>query len=803
MIAEIRQTLRSLARSPGLALAAVLTLALGTGSTIAIGTIVYSILWRPLPGVNAGRLVLVYPTDRGALDAESDALTLAEAEEIAASGAVDELAVLMFRNLTLTGGEPERVLGTSVSPDFFRVLGVSLLLGRDFRADEGRPIGREESVVLSHVLWQRRFGGDPAAVGSALEMNQRRLVVAGVLPPGFGIPGSQQLYLPWAPESDFPRDARDFWTVATLPGNAPLSDAQNSLDAAAERLRAGGVVDEAQRGFRLVPIRESLYDPHTTRILAVLSTLVFAVLVVACFNVANLLVARAAAREGELAVRLALGAGRGRILRQVLGESFLLAVAGCAAGLLLGKWGLDVALATMNEEFPAWMTFELDARLVAGACALAGVVTLLAGLAPALGAGRSGLLPLLAAAGRSGDSRRTRRFQRLLVGLQFAASFVVLVGGIWLLGSVRALEHADLGFAPGPLLSFRTYLPGDAYDPPARRVEFRERLVERLAATPGVAGAAVTTALPADDGGDTERASRAEDAPSVDASLVISLIGVSRGFFATLGAPLVAGETWSAAEDAGASIERVVVNRALATRLWPGEPTLGKRLRLGLAPDAPVYTIAGIAPDLPFEELHEQTERAALQVFVPFARFPWRSSFVVVRAAGGDPAALAETARGALAKLEPDAPLYDVMTYPARLRQSWEDRRLIGNLATVFAAQGLVLAAVGLFGVLAYSVARRTRELGLRMALGAAPRAVVLGLVRDGFVHVVPGAALGLLLALAAARGIRGVLYGVDPLSPLPFVIGLATLVAVAALASGLAARRAAAVDPVAALRDK
>jgi len=802
LLSEIRQAARALARTPGLSLAAVVTLALGAGSTIAIGTLVYSILWRPIPGSEPQRRVLVYPTSRGALSGENDALALVESDEIAASGAVERLAVLTLRSLTLTGDEPQRIVGASVSPDFFRVLGVAPLLGRDFRDDEGQRFGNETSAILTHSFWLRRFAGDPRAIGRSIEINQRVLTVIGVLPPGFSVPSTQQVYLPWAPDPSIDRRDPDWWTVAVLPRGADPRRAQAALDAAAVRLRHSGVVSEPERGFRLVPLRAALYDPHTVRISAVLASLVFAVLAVACFNVANLLFARIAGRRNETAIRLALGSGRGRILRQVLVESLLLSAAGCAGGLLLGKWGLDLALSTMHEELPAWMSFALDGRLVAGTIGLSIVATILAGLAPALAAAREGSHPVLAAGGRT-VSRRSRVLQRWLVALQFSASFLVLAVALWLLSSVRALERAPLGFDPSRLLSFRTYLPGDAYDPDDAKRQFRVALVERLTALPGVAGAAVTTALPADDGGAGVRVSRAEDPPTEEASIAISQVGVSRGFFDTLGAPLLAGETWSNAADSGAPDDRVVINTTLAEKLWPGASAIGRRLRVGLEPDAPVYTVSGLAPRIPIEEVHEQTSRSGLQLFVPYARIPWRTSFVVVRAASGDPASLAGPARRALRELEPDAPIYEVLTYPARLRQSWEDRTLIGRLATIFAAQGGVLAAIGLFGVLADAIGRRRREIGLRMALGAAPRRMVAAVVGDGLRFSLPGVAVGLALVLVVARLARNFFFGVDPTAPRPLAAALALLLAVAGAASWLAARRAAGVDPATALREE
>jgi predicted permease len=803
LIRSIRRSARALAATPALSFAAFATLALGCGAAIAVGTIVDALLFRPLPAVENRDALLVYPTAAGALDPDSDALDLNETEAIAASGAVAEVGTLLVRNLTLTAGDPERVAGASVSPNFFDILGVRPEVGRFFRADEATPWGQEQVAVIAHGLWVRRFAADPAIAGKTIEVNQRKVTVAGVLPPGFGLPESQQVYLPWRVDPEWERDSRDFWVVARPVAGLAPSAAQSAAATVAERLVADGTIADRDRGFRLVPLRDALYDRHAARMMALLSLLVVALVGVACFNVANLLLARNAAREGELAVRLALGASRGRILAQVLTETALLAGAGAALGMLLGAWGLERIVASLEEELPAWLRLEIDGRVAVGTVALAAAVALVAGLLPALRAGRTQVTEQLVAAGRASAVGARRPLERSLVALQFAAALVVLAAAGWLLASASAIARSSPGFDPTKLLSLRLYLPGDAYDPLAAKIRFRARLLEQLEALPGARAAAVTGQLPADDGGEDVRVTPEGVAPSPESSTPSLMIGATRTLFDALGAPLVAGSTWSRAEDEDESGSTAVINRALADKLWPGESPLGRRLRLGLDPAGPPLEVVGIAPDLTYEEIMEQSSRSRYQVFVPLARFEYRSLSAIVRVVAGDPAALTAPARRALGALEPDAPMFDVATYPQRLRRTYEDRTLVGRLAAIFGAAGLALAAVGLFGLLAHSVARRRRELGVRMALGAAPARLVRAVVGDGIRLALPGVAAGLALAYAAAHALAGTLFGVDPTAPWRFVVQAALVFVAAALASAFAARRIVAIEPTSALRQE
>ncbi len=803
IVRELRRAARSLAATPALTAAAIVTLGLGCGAAIAIGTIVDGLLFRPLPAVGNRDALLVYPTVSGALDADSDALDLNEVEALRASNAVAEVGTLLVRNLTLTAGEPERVAGASISPNFLDLLEVRPTVGRTFRADDAAPWGQEQVALLAHGLWLRRFAGDPNVVGKSIEVNQRTLTVIGVLPPRFGLPNAQQIYLPWRSDPEWERDERDFWVVATLAPGAQRAAAQSAANLVAERLIANGTIAERERGFRLMPLRDAIYDPHAGKMMALLSLLVVALLGVACFNVANLLLARNAARDGELAVRLALGASRARVLAENLIESLLVATSGALLGLALGAWGLERIVAALDD-LPSWIELRVDGRIALGTVALGFVVALVAGLLPALRAGRTDVVARLVAVGRTAVSPARRPLERLLVALQLAAALLVMAAASWLVASERAIARANPGFDPSRLLSFRLYLPGDAYDPLAAKNRFQTDLLARLEALPGVAAAAITGQLPADDGGDEERAVPEGVAPSPESSTPMLAIGATRTLFDALGAPLLAGSAWSRAEDEGAPGNSAIVNRALAERLWPGESPLGKRLRLGLDPAATPFEIVGLAPDLVYEEIQEQSTRSRFQLFVPLARYSWRTLAAIVRAADpADPAALAAPARRALAELEPDAPLFDVATYPQRLRRTYQDRTLVGRLAAIFGATGLVLAAVGVFGLLAHALAQRRRELGVRMALGAAPARLVRGIVRDGLLLALPGVGLGLAAAWAIAHALAGFLFGVDPTEPLRFLGVTALVLGGVALASALAARRIVEIDPLDALRSE
>jgi putative ABC transport system permease protein len=554
-----------------------------------------------------------------------------------------------------------------------------------------------------------------------------------------------------------------------------------------------------------VPLRASLTSEHARRIFALLGIAVTAVLLVACSNVTTLQLARASARASEIGVRQALGAGRLRMARLFFAEGLWLALAGTAAGIALGRGFMQLALASLDEELPAWVSLEFDGRLAAICAAVLALAVFATSFLPALRAVRGEAMEALRSSRTAAGARSGQRTQQGLVASQFALSLVLLALAVWTMGSMRALGAADIGFDARPLLTARYYLPGDRYDEIARRADFHLRFAERLAGAPGVAAVATTGSLPGDDGGVPEPLVPQGRALQLEEALPVGVMPSSSRFFETLGVGLLAGEMWTVGQDADREARVAVINRALAERLWPGQPpqaVVGREIHLGLDAGRPWLRVVAVAPDLVYEELTEQSARSVYQVHVPYAALGWRTYAAVVRAAPGqDPAALASTMRQALAALEPDAPLYDVRTYPNRMRQTYSDRRLLVGMFGWFGALTMVLAAVGVWGVVSYTASRRTRELGVRMALGARPADVVRTVAASGLRPLAIGTAVGVVLTALLARAYAAVAYGVDPTNPILALPALLALAAIGVAAVFIPARRAAGISPTEALR--
>jgi predicted permease len=809
---ELRTAARGLLRNPGFTIAAVSTLALGLAAAVSVGTWIYAVLVRPLPGVGNAQVIVLAPTESGGL-ADDAMLSVLELQALRASGVFAGVGGAVGRNFTLTGEfEPERVAGASVTTDFLGLLGVPLFLGRDFRAEEGREFGFEEAAILSHGLWLRKFGGDRLVVGKPIEINERRLTVVGVLPPGFGLPENAALYVPWLPVAGGaggldPR-RRLLWTIAA-PFRQGVARArlQAEVDSVFAALAAQAPAVERARGARALTLRQALVDWHARRVAAILAAMVGGVLLVACANVALLQLARGTARRAEMSLRRALGASRAQRMRPLLAQSLLLAAAGAVAGMVLGRVLLRLTTAALEEEMPAWLSFDLDFGQLLLAALLTIAVALASGLLPAFAVSEARMGADLRASIRNLAGRGERRMQGALVGGQFAVSVLLLASAGWMVGSLRALANAELGFSPRPLLTLRFHLPGDRYNEIAARADLHRRLRERLERDPGIVAAATTDALPADDGGDVEPLFWAGQASAAEAATTASVMTAGPSFFRALGAGLIAGRPLDEREARDPESTAAVINRALAMRLWPSigsapGDSLGRRFHLGSGSAAALFEVVGVAPDLVYEEIHEQTEASRHQVWVSFARRPSRTNALIVRAREGTaPADLAPAVRRVLAELEPHAPMYDVRSFSARLRQTYEDRALLSQLFGTFAAVTLVLATVGIAGLVGFVAARRTREIGLRMALGATRRDVVRGLATVGLRPLLVGSIAGIVLALAAGRLFGSVAYGVDPEDPGWSLAAATILGLVGALACWLPARRASGIEPSVALR--
>jgi predicted permease len=799
LLQDLRYALRTLGRSRAFAAAAVLCLALGIGVNTAVFSIVNTVLLRPLPFADGERVVRLYSQPPGE-GGEEDLFSMGELAEIRArSRTLAGVEGAGARGFNLAGeGEPVRLQGSPVTHGLFPLLGVRPALGRGFLPADDRP-GAERVVILGHDTWRSHFGGRADVVGSRAVVNGIPATVVGVMPPGFRFPVKAELWVPARPD---PADALDVrgWMIATgrLRPGVTVEQAGAELARVARELAAEHPATHAGWRFGARDYGSAYVRGERGTMLGLMMGAVAFVLLIACANVANLLLARGAARRREIAVRAALGAARGRIVRQLLTESVLIALAGGAAGVVVGTWWLHWLVSTLGIEVPYWMTFELDGRVLAYTAALSVATGLLFGILPALRASRTELSGALGD-GAPGGTRRSRLRGTLVAG-EIALALVLLAGSALTVRSFLAAARTDPGVDAGRILTARTSLTGDRYDSPAARAAFFRELERRVRALPGVRGAALATGLPAGDEGAATRVAAEGAAAGPDGGVRARWIGVTPGYWEAVGRPLLAGRNFSEAEAADSAAEVALVSRELAERLWPGADPLGRRIRVEVEGKTPWLTVVGVAPTLGYARPGEDGERERRQVHVPFATAGWRLAALAVRT-DGDPAALAAPVRGEVRALDPSLPLYTVQVMSEYRASTLWLQRAAGQAFASLALFALLLAALGVYGVMAYTVGQRTREIGIRMALGARAPDVVGMVVREGALLAAAGIAVGLLGAWGVSRLMRGTLYGVGPGDPVAFLAAPLLLAGVAVLASWLPARRAARVDPVAALR--
>ncbi|HXT52741.1 MAG TPA: ADOP family duplicated permease [Thermoanaerobaculia bacterium] len=800
---DILVALRGLAKARGLALAAIATLALGMAATTVVFCIVDGLVLRPLPfGPRTARLVSVHSTHpTQARDWDDSGISYADLLDFRGeTHAFEAIEGEADRNLSLVGPlGAERVAGGQVTPGLFAMLGVSPARGRDFRAEDGADIGHESVAIISDGLWRRRFGADPRIVGRPIEVNGRQLTVIGVMPRGFQFPEHHDVWLPYRPGPEVTRGQRGLFAVGLLREGVGREAAQQELGALAARLAARFPATNERWGVHLLALHDFYVPPELRTAVTTMLAAVGLVLLVACANIAGLLLARGVSRQRELAVRVALGAGRGALVRLLLLESLLLALAGGGAAVLLARAGVDALIASNPEPPPYWVTFEVGGTALLFVLVLCAVVTVACGLVPALRATGRDAQEGVARGGRDGGSVEQRRLHRALVVGQIAASLALLFGAALLTRTARSIDSADAGFDPRPLLSFRIYLPGDRYDDDGAKARALASVAERLAALPGVASAATTGAIPADDGGDTVRIVR-DGAAAAGEEIGVEAMPASPNLWATLGRELVAGRTFTAAESADESADVAIVNQRLAQTLWPSADPLERRIGLAGGESVRWLRVVGVAPDLVYEEVAETTQQSRLNLYVTPALAGWRTNAVLVRAEG-DPSRLIPLLPRALAEVDPAFAAYDVLTMERRREVTAWGERFIARTFSGLAAASLFLACIGTYGLLSYAVSQRRRELGVRLAIGATAGEVVRLLLRDGARLAALGTLLGVPLALATALAVRGLLFGVSPWEPSLWIGLPATLLAAVLLACYLPARRAGAIEPSTALR--
>ncbi len=804
---ELRHTLRSLRRRPGFAAVVIATLAIGLGATAAIYTLVRGVLLQPLPYPQPERIVRLLGT-RLSVDEGYDTVSYPnvddwrrQARSFSAVSAYDE-----WQPFLLGGGEAERVSGASVDAPFFDVLGIQPRLGRFFRADEATP-GSSHAVVLSHGLWQRRFGSDETIVGRQLTFSGRSYEVVGVAPAGLEDPAlsGPDFAAPelWrvAPEYFAKGSSRDgfaFTALARLRPGTSVETAQAELDRVMASLRAQYPDANADRGVRVVPLQQQIVARAQPALLALLAGTAL-LLLVAGANVASLMVARALDRRYEVAVRQALGAGTGRVVRQALVESLLLAAAGGVLGLLLANAAIGALLRLAGPELPRAAQVRLDSGVALAAVALSLLVGALVGWLPALRMSATDPGAALAKAGaRHSADPGTARLRRGLLAVQVALSLVLLVGAGLMLRTLLALRATDPGFRPAGVLALKVEPPYPEYQDEAQVLALWGRMQERLAALPGVEAVGGIDLLPmiGDFNGMGFTVEGRPPLPPAQEPSVETRV-VTPGYFPAAGIRLLRGRLLTPADAAGAHV--ALVDEAMARQHFRGEDPIGRRIRMFDDTSWEVVGVVGAVRQFALAEPPGATfylPRAQAQSFAD------SGGWLLLRGPS-DPAALAAAARQALREIDPDLVVADVRPLSRVVAATAARARLQAALLAAFAAMALLLAAVGVYGLVAASVTARGRELAIRSALGARRHRLVGRVVGEGLLPVAAGALCGLLAAAALTRGLAASLYGVAAADPWTFAAAPLLLAAVAAAAAWLPARRAAGGDPVRVLREE
>jgi putative ABC transport system permease protein len=691
-------------------------------------------------------------------------------------------------------GEPEPLLGELVTEQYFEVLGIAPAIGRVFTANEMLPTG-SRAVILGHAFWQRRFGGDRGVLGKRIVLGGEPHEIVGVLPPGFrpAIVADADVWRPDRLNLATPsRGAVVLRVVARLPPGADLPRVTAGAQVLGQQLAAR--FPESNKGTtpNVVPLQEQVVGSARGGLLVLLGAVVV-VLLIGCVNIANLLLARASTRSREIAVRTALGAGRGRVVRQLLTESIVIAGIGGVIGVIVSYWGIKGLVAIAPAGSPRLAEVGLDTAVLVFGAAVTGIAGVLFGLAPSIHMAREHLGLALKAGGRGPAGSVGRRTRRVLIVAEVAVALVLLVGGGLLLRTFARLQRVDLGFNPANVLVGGVVPPQANYRTPDDRRAFYDRLLERVSALPGVRSAALSSIIPLAGGGDSDMSFTIDGAPpprTPDESPATWYRLVSAGYLDALGIPLRRGRTFVANE----AEPVVMINESMARRHWPDQDAVGRRLRFG---GGPWFRIVGIVGDV--KQAGARAEMRG-QTYIPYWHLPEPGIGVVLRA-HGEPEVLAAPLRHAVREIDPDMPVSNVDTMTNLVAQSIEEPRFLALLVGLFAGFALLLAAIGIYGVLSYAVSQRTAEIGVRLALGAGGRDVFSLIVSDGFKLTLIGVVIGVAVSLLVAPALSTLLFGVQPIDPATFVAVVATIVLVALSASVIPARRGMRVDPLSALR--
>lgn len=801
LVQDLRYGVRMLLQKPAFTFVVVLALAVGIGANSAIFSVVNAVLLRPLPYADPERLVMIW-MDNSRINIAEDWHSFPNYTDYRDHNEVlESIAAFNNRAFNITGsGEPERVQGAWMTGSLLPLLGVSPALGRNFSSEEEQP-GKDQVVIIGHGLWKRRFGGDPNILEQTIMLNGNPRTVIGVMPQGFAFPGKDsEMWVPIAltQQQMAARNSIAYQVIGRIKPGVTFGQAKANLETVNRWILNQ---NPNQEGYGVNPVlyHDQVVGSVRPALLALLGAVAF-VLLIACANVANLLLSRAAARSREIAIRTALGAGRARIIRQLLTESLLLALIGGGIGLLIAFWGLNLLLAISPPDLPRLDQITIDRRVLGFTLGVSLLTGLIFGLVPALQASRPDLTESLKEGGRgSSGGLQGKRIRSGLVVFEVATALVLLICAGLMIKSFLNLQDVKLGFNPDRLLTVRLQLSGSKYREDVSATNFYQQLLERVEALPGVESAsAISTLFLSKTPNSTNFTieGRAPFAPNEQVEVPVDI--VTPGFFKSAGIPLVGGREFTS-QDGSDTPNVVIINETMAKRFWQGEDPIGRRFMYGIPGngDPQWMTIVGVVGDVRRTGFDAEVRP---ETFLPHGQAPARGMMLMVRSTS-DPASLTGAVREAVRSIDGDLPVFSVKPMDALLGDMMAQRRLNMLLFAILAGVALVLAAVGIYGVIAYSVTQRTHEIGIRMALGARRRDIVKMVVKQGVALAAGGVGMGILASVLLTRLMAALLYGVSATDLVTFVAISVLLTLVAVVASFIPARRATRVDPMIALR--
>lgn len=811
LLQDLRYGLRVLRKSPGFATVAMLVLALGIGANTAIFSVVNTVLLRPLPFEDPARIVHVWhvPPPKSFPGITRFSVSTANYLDWRQQNDVfEDMAIYTGSSMNLTGGDKaESLLAANVAPNFFSVLGVKPLLGRTFLAGEDEP-GQNHKVVLTHAFWQSRFGGDRNIVGKQITMDDEPYTVVGVMGPKFMYPmWEEKLWTPLtlSAKERAVRGEHHSMVLARLKRGVDIRQAQTEMSTISDRLARQYPEDDKDWGAVVVPLREDIVGDVRPALLVLLGAVAF-VLLIACANVANLLLARALARSKEIAIRTALGASRARLMQQLMFETILLAVGGGVAGLLVAKFGVDLIVNFLSQQLPRATEISLDASVLGFTLAISLVTGIVAGIVPSWKLSKANVNETLKQGlGRAGDSGGNRT-RSVLVACEVALSLVLLAGAGLMIRSLWNLRSTNPGFDARNVLTFSLPIPRTRYKSPTEEINFWNQALSRMRALPGVETAAAVDDLPFNGGSHQPIAIEGRPAVAMSEQPEVDVRVISTGYLRAMHIPLLRGRDFSESDTADKP-GAILISDAMAKHFWPNEDALGKRLTMTFAPEK-IREVVGVVGDVKLDGLDQAELNSA--IYEPLAQISappngeWRSfGLDVVLRTTTPPATLVSAVTNSVHAIDPQQAVAHVMTLDQLTAESISPQRFNMLLLATFAGLALVLAAIGVYSVLSYAVRRRVREIGIRMALGAQIRDVLRLVVFEGMKPAVAGMFIGLTGALLLGRVLAKLVFGVKTTDPATFAAVSILLMAVALLATALPAYRATRVDPMRTLRDE